>query len=162
MKKYVFIYFLLFAAGIQAQTGFVKTYAFSRKIIPGAPPNEPNPVFPTEYYIYVILPPGKAPDVRGVWVNKQFFKATLEKTASPVLAPDHPGMNLEKRDTLVPATRQVVYRVLTGTAFQLGMATKSERAMRSENELVVYLHTGKKWLYGRVKTVKQLPPLNLP
>jgi hypothetical protein len=159
MNKLFTALLILMPALVTAQTATVKTYAFSRTIIPGAPPNEPRPVFPKEYYIYIVLPAGTAPKIRGLWLDNKYHKATLQPVASPVAAPDNPAVNYGAPDTLVPATRQQVYQVIPGGVFKMPLATKGEKSIMQRQALVVFLIAGKKYLYGRLATIQKLPDL---
>jgi hypothetical protein len=153
---------LLLTASAPAQTNAVTMYAYSRTTLPGAPqaPDSTGklPPLPVEYYVYVSVKKGTPLTIRGIWVKGRYLNATLRKVSSPVTIVKDPAINTTELQTLVPATNNDVYEVVTGQSVYPQPINAREKALTQTHELVAVLSWRHRPIWGIVETITALRP----
>jgi hypothetical protein len=150
-------------AVLAAVSPVVSTCAYSRSTIPGIPegPRAEGPsrnALPDTYFIYVVVRKGTALSARRVWVKGRCHAATLQRVASPVRIEHDAAVPTGKTDTLVPKTRNDVYRVVPGEEEGCGDEGRPFEELKNANAVVVALKIGRTVFYGTARTVTPLHP----
>jgi len=145
-----------------AQPPTIEVMGYSRSTTPGIPPEKndapsANHPFPVKYFIYIIVKKGTPVSDAAVCLKGQSYSAKLERVSSPVVVPHDPNVPTDRKDTLVPKTRDDVYRL--DLQEPGGTACENRPADIAQNlEVVVALKSGKSVVYGAAKTIVALTP----
>ena len=163
MKHIFLIVLATISTSILAQSPVISTYAYSRSTIPGIPEDgsagsSPKNVFPTSYFIYVVVKKGTVLSVSRVWVKGKCYAAALQKVDSPVLIEHDAAVPTGKTDTLVGKTSDDVYHVVLAEAKSRNANDDAAKGLKRDNEVVVFLKAGQSTYYGKARTIRALQP----
>ncbi len=148
---------------VSADSPVCRTFAYSRATTPGIPAGrgvaaDPGRAVSTTYFVYVAVPKGTRPSVRGAWLKGVYYAATLRKVPSPVTVEHDAAVPTGKKDVLVPATRSDVYQVSPAEEKAWTPASDAERRLTQDNEVVVFLEVNRATVYCPVKVITALAP----
>jgi hypothetical protein len=149
--------------GVAMAQSPIATYGYSRDTLPGIPggpgvTGQAGGVFPTRYYLFVVVDPGSQVATKWVWIRGRYYDCKLRKVATPVTVDSDPGVPTARKETLVPKTKSDVYAVDPDEATDRSASTDQERALLASNEVVIALVVNKINTYAVVPSIKALRP----
>lgn len=148
-----------------AQPASVAAYGYVRETLPGIPGTNAagaavaNPThLPIDYYIYVEVAKGRSVAVNWIWLLGQYHRCSLQKATAPVLIDADEAVPTGRKETLVPATVNAVYRVVVGDLTASPYASGQEEPKAAGNDAVVSLTIDRITREVAVRTLKHLNP----
>ena len=149
-----------------ASSPSVIAFGYARETLSGIPAahasanlSDGRTSLPTEYFLYVEVAAGSHVSVNWTSVRGQYYSAALEKVSTPVLIDLNAAVPTGKEETLVPKSKNDVYRVVLGDKLAKAPADyERTQALVHQNDAVVYITIDKSAAYALTKSLKALPP----
>ena len=165
---FLMILFSLFAGKLFSQNPIIKSYAFSRNVIPGVRkvtslnkdnPDEQKPgSFSTVYFLYLEVKKDFKFSVNMLWLKGKYFSVTCQKITTPVLIEGTvSGVNKQK-DTLVNATANDVYEIKSEKEIFPQRKDRLAITVTRFNEAVFFVKSGNKSYCSVARKIKVLEP----
>lgn len=140
----------------------VTAFGYARELLPGIPASPGSsartPALPTEYYLFIEVPAGSHVSANWTSVRGQYYAASLEKVATPVLLEADAAVPTGQKETLVPKTGNDVYRVVLGGQLTKAPDDERGRALTTRNEAVTSMTIGQSVTYALTRSLKGLRP----
>jgi hypothetical protein len=145
----------------------ITAFGYARETLPGVPTVQGSSEgeggrstgkLPTEYFIYAETAPGTRASVKWVAVHGQFCAASLQRVSTPVLVDQDAAVPTGKKVTLVPATKNDVYRVVVGDKLAASLEDDKVGTLVQQNNAVVLMTVDNAPTYVLVKALRPLAP----
>lgn len=140
----------------------VTAFGYARQLLPGIPAEQGSeartPALPTEYYLYVEVPPGSHVSANWASVRGQYYAVSLEKVDTPVLLEVDAAVPTGQKNTLVPKTGNDVYRVVLGGPLRKAPEDERAHALTTKNDAVTSVTIDQSVTYALTRSLKALRP----
>jgi hypothetical protein len=144
----------------------VIAFGYARETLPGIPAahaatnlSTERAGLPTEYFLYVEVAAGSRVTVNWTSVRGRYYGAMIEKVSTPVLLDLDAVVPTGKQETLVPTSKNDVYRVVLGN--EMVKAPPDNQRIQTlvhQNDAVIYVTIDNLVVYALAKSLKELPP----